>query len=233
MRRSILLVLTFGMMLSLISLAPTAPTKAQDAEGTPCLDSTLSSTPDGTATLEGDAGETVSYVGTISQAANGDIILTTVDGDEIVVAPSGAFAPGQLDLSLTYEITGTETEDGTLKAEAIVVVEVATATPDATLEATLEATQDGTPSATLEPTAAATSDPCESTSATGGKVTVCHLPGGDINKARTLTIGAPALPAHLGHGDYPGPCAKEGKRGKSDNKGQGNGNGKGGGKGKP
>ena len=33
----------------------------------------------------------------------------------------------------------------------------------------------------------------------GEKVTVCH-------KGKTLSVGAPAEPAHLGHGDDSGPC---------------------------
>lgn len=36
------------------------------------------------------------------------------------------------------------------------------------------------------------------------KVTVCHKPG--TEDEATLTIAAPAEAAHLGHGDYSGPC---------------------------
>lgn len=36
------------------------------------------------------------------------------------------------------------------------------------------------------------------------KADVCHKPGTPAEK--TLTIAAPALNAHLGHGDYEGPC---------------------------
>jgi len=38
----------------------------------------------------------------------------------------------------------------------------------------------------------------------GNKVTVCHKP--DKKGGHTLSIGSPALQAHLGHGDYLGPC---------------------------
>ena len=38
-----------------------------------------------------------------------------------------------------------------------------------------------------------------------GKVTVCHKPG-KKKGGHTLTIGRPALGAHLGHGDYEGAC---------------------------
>ncbi len=39
----------------------------------------------------------------------------------------------------------------------------------------------------------------------GGKVLVCHKPNGKKG-GHTLSIGRPALPAHLAHGDYEGAC---------------------------
>ena len=39
-----------------------------------------------------------------------------------------------------------------------------------------------------------------------GKVTICHTPPGNPAKAKTLSIGAAAVPAHLAHGDILGPC---------------------------
>ncbi len=39
----------------------------------------------------------------------------------------------------------------------------------------------------------------------GGKVLVCHKPN-DKKGGHTLSIGRPALPAHLAHGDYEGAC---------------------------
>jgi hypothetical protein len=38
------------------------------------------------------------------------------------------------------------------------------------------------------------------------KVQVCHRPPGNPNNYHTITIGAPALPAHLAHGDLAGAC---------------------------
>ncbi len=38
------------------------------------------------------------------------------------------------------------------------------------------------------------------------KVTVCHMPPGNPGNAHTITIGAPAVEAHLSHGDVPGNC---------------------------
>jgi hypothetical protein len=38
------------------------------------------------------------------------------------------------------------------------------------------------------------------------KVQVCHRPPGNPNNYHTITIGAPALPAHLAHGDLVGAC---------------------------
>jgi hypothetical protein len=45
----------------------------------------------------------------------------------------------------------------------------------------------------------------EPTGEIGGKVLVCHKPD-KKNGGHTLSIDAAALPAHLGHGDYAGPC---------------------------
>ena len=37
-----------------------------------------------------------------------------------------------------------------------------------------------------------------------GKVKVCHAPGGDATKARTLTIALESAGNHMGHGDFLG-----------------------------
>jgi hypothetical protein len=38
------------------------------------------------------------------------------------------------------------------------------------------------------------------------KVTVCHLPPGNTGNSQTICVSPEALPAHLAHGDYIGPC---------------------------
>jgi len=40
----------------------------------------------------------------------------------------------------------------------------------------------------------------------GGKVTICHVPPGNPANEHTIRVGAPAVDAHLGHGDYKGEC---------------------------
>ena len=40
----------------------------------------------------------------------------------------------------------------------------------------------------------------------GGKVTICHIPGGNPGNRRTLSVGASAWDAHKAHGDYRGAC---------------------------
>ena len=42
------------------------------------------------------------------------------------------------------------------------------------------------------------------------KVTICHVPPGNPANAHTITIGAPAVPAHLRNhpGDAIGPCPR-------------------------
>jgi hypothetical protein len=49
--------------------------------------------------------------------------------------------------------------------------------------------------------------PVPGTSDPGGKVTICHIPPGNAANAKTLEIGASAVPAHMGHGDTMGACA--------------------------
>jgi len=39
-----------------------------------------------------------------------------------------------------------------------------------------------------------------------GKVTICHIPPGNPGNAKTKTVSASAVPAHLAHGDYLGAC---------------------------
>lgn len=48
----------------------------------------------------------------------------------------------------------------------------------------------------------------------GGKVTICHYPGGNKSKGHTLSVGQAAVSAHLAHGDKLGPCDSGGGGGK-------------------
>jgi hypothetical protein len=43
----------------------------------------------------------------------------------------------------------------------------------------------------------------------GKKVTICHVPPGNPANAHTITVSENAVPAHLAHGDYLGPCKKK------------------------
>jgi hypothetical protein len=46
------------------------------------------------------------------------------------------------------------------------------------------------------------------------KVVICHLPPGNPENAHTIEVAPGAVPAHLGHGDYLGPCDCEKESGK-------------------
>src|SRR4051812_38263380 len=50
----------------------------------------------------------------------------------------------------------------------------------------------------------------EDSSVHGGvaKVTICHVPPGNPANAHSITVGAPAVRAHLAHGDYIGACGE-------------------------
>ncbi len=41
-----------------------------------------------------------------------------------------------------------------------------------------------------------------------GKVTICHIPPGSPDNAHTISVSTRAIPAHLEHGDYCGPCGE-------------------------
>ncbi|QSQ20588.1 hypothetical protein JY651_35925 [Pyxidicoccus parkwayensis] len=46
-----------------------------------------------------------------------------------------------------------------------------------------------------------------------GKITICHIPPGNPANAHTITVGMPALNAHLKHGDTVGACGSDGGTG--------------------
>jgi uncharacterized protein DUF4382 len=45
----------------------------------------------------------------------------------------------------------------------------------------------------------------------GHKTTICHVPPGNPANAHTISVGNPAVPAHLAHGDYLGACLAQGE----------------------
>jgi hypothetical protein len=44
------------------------------------------------------------------------------------------------------------------------------------------------------------------------KVSICHIPPGNPGNAHSITVGEPAVPAHLAHGDSLGGCPASGSR---------------------
>lgn len=53
----------------------------------------------------------------------------------------------------------------------------------------------------------------DNTSVVGEKVTICHVPPGNPDNAKTITVGAPSARAHLSHGDTLGECEGDGGNG--------------------
>jgi len=50
------------------------------------------------------------------------------------------------------------------------------------------------------------SSPTTSDTTNSEKVTICHIPPGNPGNAHTITVGSPAVRAHLAHGDIEGSC---------------------------
>ncbi|MBZ4418682.1 hypothetical protein [Myxococcus sp. RHSTA-1-4] len=48
------------------------------------------------------------------------------------------------------------------------------------------------------------------------KVTICHIPPGNPANAHSITVGLPAVKAHLKHGDTLGACGSDGGTGEVD-----------------
>jgi hypothetical protein len=59
-----------------------------------------------------------------------------------------------------------------------------------------------------EPSAAVVADAKQAAGVAGGveKVEICHIPPGNPGNEHTITVGSPAVPAHLAHGDHLGAC---------------------------
>ena len=59
---------------------------------------------------------------------------------------------------------------------------------------------------------ARTSQAAHSAEAKGGgeaKVTVCHIPPGNPDNRHEIEVGAPAVDAHIAHGDFLGSCTPQ------------------------
>lgn len=71
-------------------------------------------------------------------------------------------------------------------------------------------TREAAPSADVQDTVSASSeDELGSEEQLAGgveKVDICHRPPGNPANFHTITVGAPAVPAHLAHGDREGDC---------------------------
>jgi hypothetical protein len=72
------------------------------------------------------------------------------------------------------------------------------------------ADRQSSPTAAVETATANDGDGGASAQAAQSKVTICHVPPGNPDNAHSITIGAPAVPAHLANhdGDAIGPCPR-------------------------
>lgn len=120
-------------------------------------------------------------------------IVVAVEADRIVLSDgqvvelTGVTIDGQLAVATVVVVHACLGADGQLVVITIIVIYQLPALPTPT----------PSPTATATPAA---------TQVQAHKVTICHRPPGNPDNAHTISVGAPAVPAHLAHGDTLGPC---------------------------
>jgi hypothetical protein len=122
--------------------------------------------------------------GVVARVEGSQVILN--DGQ--VIDLEGVTVEGELATATVIVIYGCVGEDGRFMAITIIVLYQLPELPPTP-----------TPGPTLTP-------PPTEVPGQGDKVTLCHRPPGKPDNAHTITVGAPAAPAHLGHGDTLGAC---------------------------
>jgi hypothetical protein len=122
-------------------------------------------------------------------------VISRIEGNTIILADGqvinleGVTLAGPLSEAMVIEIYGCADVNGEYRPITIIILYQLQDVP-----------------ATATPTPAATPLATEAPAPPAEKVTVCHRPPGNPSKAHTITIGAPAVPAHLAHGDSLGGC---------------------------
>jgi len=137
-----------------------------------------------------DGVDTVDVLLTSSSAPSGIIVTLSETGPR-----TGRF---------TAVISLTEVLDDAIQALDATVGDIVTGSYDDALDET--GADPAAVTASLEVVADIEAD-LASEAIEDGHATVCHLPGGDMDKRRTLVVGESALDAHLAHGDVEGDCA--------------------------
>jgi len=120
-------------------------------------------------------------------------VISSIEGNTIILADGqvinleGVTLAGPLSEAMVIEIYGCADVNGEFRPITIII---------------LYQLEDVPATATPGPTPLATEAPAPP----ADNVTVCHRPPGNPSKAHTITIGAPAVPAHMAHGDSLGGC---------------------------
>jgi hypothetical protein len=118
-------------------------------------------------------------------------VISRVEGNQIVLVDgqvidlTGVLVEGDLAAATVIVIHGCVGPDGSFQVITIIILYQLPELPP-----------------TPTPTPVPTTVPAEN----GDKVTICHRPPGNPGNAHTISVGAAAVPAHLGHGDTLGAC---------------------------
>jgi hypothetical protein len=137
--------------------------------------------------------EHITLLNTELGCTNITVVVVNINGNQVTLSN------GQ-----TIDLNDNVTVVGKLQASAVVIIRLCVRA-DGTI-VIVSITVIFTPSPNLTPTPRPTRTPAPLPPG-GGKVTICHYPGGDKGKGHTLSVGQSAVAAHLAHGDKLGPCS--------------------------
>jgi hypothetical protein len=151
---------------------------------------------------EGDSGTTSAvFTVTLSQTSSQTVTMnfstanvSAVAGlDYLAASGSLSFAPGETSKNIIVAVIGDESDE--VDETFIVVLSSAANATFSDNQGTGAILDDDAPSVISD----VEGDGAE-------KVTICHIPPGNPENAHTISVGAPAVPAHEGHGDTLGSC---------------------------
>lgn len=178
--RRLLSIFMFVVLIATVFIAPTAYAQEEVEPSEGCV------------TLDGSSEVSDG----LSAVTFGPVDL--VEGEVVSFTVTGGDGDVTFDLSVNGDLVSENNALGNTVTYPITV--------DDAYTFTIEASSPGS----VDVTIAVMCEALEDEEGEGGAVTICHYPPGNPENAKTLTVGAPAVDAHVrNHGDTIGPCSEE------------------------